>query len=237
MVLLNTFVTIGFERNWQKGSVVKKTKTMIAGTLCGVLCALSVFFYTQSVSREAEAARIEALARYGGEQIEVCVATRDIVAGDKIDGSNITTKMWIADLLPEEAIRTESDIVGKQVTSTILAGEVVSLKRFEGSSSQIEVPTGFSALSVPAKDVQTIGATLSAGMHVDVYATGVSTELLAENVLVLSTSAEASEKKSGTSISWVTLAIKPDSVQEIIAASQKMELYFVLPSPYERGNA
>ena len=201
-----------------------------------MLCALSVFLYTQSVSDEAAAARAEALARYGGEQIEVCVAARDIVAGDKIDGTNAATKMWIADLLPEGAVRSADDVFGKQATSTILAGEVISLKRFEEASSRIEVPTGFSALSVPAKDVQTIGATLSAGMHVDIYATGVNTELLAKDVLVLSTSAESAEKKNGTSISWVTLAIKPDSVQEIIAASQKMELYFVLPSPSERGN-
>ena len=215
---------------------MKRPRTAIGGILCGLLCAGSVFLYTQNVQGEAATARAEALARYGGEQLEVCVATHDIPVGDRVDGTNVTTKLWIADLLPEGAVRSFTDIAGKQATSTILAGEVISIKRFEEASSRIEVPSGFSALSVPAKDVQTVGGVLCAGMHVDVYATGVGTELLAKDVLVLSTNVESAEKKAGTSISWVTLAIKPSSVQEIIAASQKMELYFVLPGSSEKGN-
>ncbi|MCL1797832.1 MAG: Flp pilus assembly protein CpaB [Eggerthellaceae bacterium] len=215
---------------------MKRQKTILWGILSGLICAGSVFFYTQGVQNEAATARAEALARYGGEQLEICVATRDISAGDTVDVTNIATRLWVADLLPEDAVRSLADINGKQATSTILAGEVVSMKRFEESLSSVEVPVGFSALSVPAKEVQTIGGALCAGMHVDVYATGVSTELLAENILVVSTSAETSEKKAGASIAWVTLAVKPSSVQEIIAASQKMELYFVLPSSSEKGS-
>ncbi|MCL1798648.1 MAG: Flp pilus assembly protein CpaB [Eggerthellaceae bacterium] len=216
---------------------MKRPKTIIGGILCGLVCAVSVFLYTQSVQSEAATARAEALARYGGEQLEVCVATRDIPVGDMVDGTNVTVRLWVADLLPEDAARSFTDISGRQATSTILAGEVVSMKRFEESISTVDVPVGLSALSVPAKDVQTIGGALCAGMCVDIYATGVSTDLLAENILVISTSAESSEKKAGASISWVTLAVKPGSVEEIIAASQKMELYFVLPGSAEKGSA
>ena len=234
--LLTRLVMIAHTQDCQKGMRVKRPRTAIGGILCGLLCAGAVFLYTQNVQNEAATARAEALARYGGEQLEVCVATHDIPVGDKADGANVTTKLWIADLLPESAVRSFADIAGRQATSTILAGEVISAKRFEEAASRIEVPSGFSALSVPAKDVQTIGGILGAGMYVDVYATGVGTELLARNVLVLSTSAESAEKKTGASLSWVTLAVKPDSVQEIIAASQKMELYFVLPGSSEKGN-
>ncbi|MCL2888959.1 MAG: Flp pilus assembly protein CpaB [Eggerthellaceae bacterium] len=216
---------------------MKRSKTAIWGILCGLLCAASVFLYTQNVQDEASTARAEALARYGGEQLEVCVATRDITVGEKIDSSNVATRLWIADLLPEGAVRSLSDVAGRQATSTILAGEVISKRRFEETAPKIEIPLGFSALSVPAKDIQTVGGSIGAGMYVDVYATGVSTELLVRNVLVLSTSAESSEKKTGASISWVTLAIRPDSVQEIIAASQKMELYFVLPASNAKGSS
>ena len=215
---------------------MKRSKTAIWGILCGLLCAASVFLYTQNVADEATTARAEALARYGGEQLEVCVATRDITVGEKIDASNVTIKLWIADLLPEGAVRSFSDIAGKQATSTILAGEVVSRKRFEETATKIEIPYGFSALSVPAKDIQTVGGSIGAGMYVDVYATGVSTELLARNILVLSTSVESAEKRGNTSISWVTLAVRPESVQEIITASQKMELYFVLPATNTKGS-
>ena len=75
------------------------------------------------------------------------------------------------------------------------------------------MPEGLTALSVPAKDVQAVGGAVAAGSRVDVYATGgTSTDVLASGVLVLATSASA-----------------PESVQEIVAAAQKTELYFTLP--------
>ena len=37
------------------------------------------------VRGEAERARADALARYGGDQVEVCVAKRDIAAGETVD--------------------------------------------------------------------------------------------------------------------------------------------------------
>ena len=30
-------------------------------------------------------------------------------------------------------------------------------------------------------------------------------------------------------VSWITVAVAPESVQEIVAAAQKTELYFTLP--------
>lgn len=213
---------------------MKRSKTLIAGIVCGLLCALMVFLYTQTVQADADASRSEALERYGGEQLEVCVATRDIAVGEKIDASNVTTRLWVADLLPSEAVATYSEISGKEVSSPILSGEVISERRFEKSEAQWDIPQGLYALSVPAKDVQSVGGSLMAGMKVDVYATGTSTELLAREVLVLTTNIEEDESVSSAAISWVTLALEPESVQEIIAASQKMELYFVLPGDMKK---
>lgn len=211
---------------------MRRSKTLIFGIISGLLCAGAVFLYTQGVKADAEEVRTEALERYGGEQIEVCVALRDIAVGEKIDASNTATKLWVADLLPEDAINTFSEVSGKEVTSAILSGEVVSGKRFETTEKTWEVPEGLCVLSVPAKDVQTVGGSLAAGMKVDVYATGTSTDLLAQEVLVITTNTDG-EESSGSSVSWVTLALEPQAVQEIISASQKMELYFVLPSESE----
>ena len=57
---------------------MKRSRTTIIGIACGLACAACVFAYAQGVRGEADAARAEALARYGGEQLEVCVAKRDI---------------------------------------------------------------------------------------------------------------------------------------------------------------
>ena len=210
---------------------MKRRTTTAVGIACGALCAICVFAYMQSVRGEAEAARAEALSRYGGEQIEVCVARRDIAPGEKIDTSALETKLWVADLLPEQAVRAQSDISGQVASSPIFAGEVVSHKRFGETSSSIEVPVGYVALSVPAKTVQAVGGALVPGTQVDMYASGdTTTQAIAQNILVLATSSSGSEGKEHADMTWVTVAIEPDRVQEIIAASHKTELYFSLPS-------
>ncbi len=214
----------------------RRRKTMV-GLACGVLCAACVFVYLQSVRSESEAARAEALARYGGEQVEVCVAKRSVSAGEKIDAAAVETKLWVADLLPEEAIRTTADVVGRTATSPILAGEVVSLRRFGDKAAALDIPEGLAALSVSAKTVQAVGGALAPGAHVDMYATGdVSTAAIAKDVLVLATGASGSSPSSGD-VSWVTVAVDPEKVQEIIAVSRKAEVYFVLPAEEVEASA
>ena len=195
--------------------MARRKTTVAASVACGVLCAACVVAFMQGVRGEAEAARAEALARYGGEQLEVCVATRDLPAGQAIAAGDVELKMWVADLLPSDAAQTIEEVEGRVPSTPIMEGEVVVLKRFEGSNVTLDVPEGLAALSVPAKDVQAVG--------------GTSTVLLARDVLVLATSSTGSEGAQ-TELSWVTVAIAPESVQEIIDASQKSELYFVLPS-------
>ena len=58
---------------------------------------------------------------------------------------------------------------------------------------------------------------------------GTSTDVLASGVLVLATSASAQESTTDAKVSWITVAVAPESVQEIVAAAQKTELYFTMP--------
>lgn len=210
---------------------MRRNRTLAVGVACGLLCAACAFAYLQSVRGEAEAVRAEALARYGGEQVEVCVAKRDIAAGESVAASDVETRMWVADLLPEGAVRTVEDVTGKKASSTVLAGEVLSERRFREGSAALDVPEGLTAVSVPAKDVQAVGGAVVAGSKVDVYATGgTATELLARDVLVLATSASASAGSSDAKVTWITVAVAAENVQEIVAAAQRTELYFALPS-------
>lgn len=215
---------------------MKRPKSVFVGIVCGILCAVSVFTYTQNVRGEVDAARAEALARYGGEQLEICVATKDVSVGETLDASNTTTKLWVADLLPAGAIESVQDVSGQQLGSPVFAGEVITDKRFSRTDQNLEIPAGTSVLSIPVKDVQAVGGAVCPGLCVDVYATGASgTERVAQNVPVVSTNALDENGKADGAISWVTLAVRPDSVQEIISASQKTELYLVLPGSEKEG--
>jgi len=64
---------------------MKVNKRVLVSALCGLCCAACVGLYLVGVKGEADAARAEALARYGGDQIEVCVASRDIAAGEVVN--------------------------------------------------------------------------------------------------------------------------------------------------------
>lgn len=211
---------------------MRASKTTVAGLACGLACALCVGLYVVGVRAEVEEARAEALERFGGDQIEVCVAQRDLAAGEIVDGGAVATKLWVADLLPDGAITDVSQIVGRRLGSSVIKGEVLCEQRTEAAESALNVPTGKAAISVPARAVQAVGGSVEAGMLVDVYATGpVSTAKLVAGALVLATSASG-EGTSGTA-EWVTLAVDPERVQEIVAAAQNLELYFALPAEGE----
>lgn len=209
---------------------------LIVGAICGALCVSSVLAYGAEVQSSFERERAEVLERYGGEQVEVCVATKDIEVGDVLGSANTETRLWLGELLPEGAVFSIEDMQGKPASSPIFKGEVVTQQRFEKSEHvALQVPDGLCAVSVPAKSVSAVGGSVEAGSHVDVYATSsAATDLIASSVLVLSTSSTEEQEKSGEEdIAWVTLAIEPDLVKEVIAAAQKSELYFVLPSGEE----
>lgn len=209
---------------------MKQKQMTIVAIACGALCASCVALFMASVQGEADAARAEALARFGGEQVEAYVATRDIVAGERVDLSAVEAKQWVADLLPEKAIRSSSDAVGKTATSSIYKGEVITSGRFEVGKDSIDVPADKQAVSVPAKAVQAVGGVIRAGMNVDVYSSGGSTTaVIATGVNVLDTSIGSSGSNVAADGGWITLAVDPAKVEELIAASNKTTLYFTLP--------
>lgn len=208
---------------------MKVNKSTLVGVVCAVCCAACVALYLAHVNQQAESERAEALARYGGEQIEVLVATRNIAAGETVTEGSVDVQLWLADLLPEGAVTSADEVVGKQLGSSILKGEVVSTQRLSKTSSDFEVPEGMAAVSVPTRDVQALGGALQPGMSVQVYATGASsTSLLIKDALVLETSLADSGSLTSSSSAWVTLAVPAESVQELVAAAQNLELYFVL---------
>ena len=188
-----------------------------------------MFAYSSYIRGEADSARAEAMQRYGGEQVDVLVATKDIYPGETLDASNAERKTWLSDLLPSECISSLDEVKGMQATSLIISGEAVARQRFESGGSGIEVPQGCVALAVPAQDVQAVGGALTAGDVVDVYATGSTTACIGKKISVLATNVDHANG-SKAKVSWVTLAVPIDQSQEFVTASQSMDIYFVLPA-------
>lgn len=229
-------------RGTGEGSVISRHPLAVCA-ICGAFAVLLVLLYVSQVNARAQEEHAEVLARYGGEQVEVCVAVRDIAAGETVDASCVAMRVWVADLLPRGAVRAVQDVAGRKATSAIIAGEVICEARFEQVSATLEVPYGMTAVTVPAKDVQAVGGAIEPGMHIDIYATGNSaTQLIGSAVLVLATSRQPGGETAGSgsaasaqSLQWITLALSPESVEETVAAAQGLALYFTLPG--EGANA
>lgn len=211
-----------------KFKLTKRQKSMAIGLVCGLGCALCVGAYLIQVEQKSAEAQEQMLAEYGGDQIDVCVAKHDIVAGETITDGDIETRTWIATLLPSNVVKDKAEAVGKRVGSTILSGEPISSSRFGFDSDEIDIPEGMVAISVPARDVQAVGGAIKPGMVCDVYATGASsTSMIANSVQILATSMS---QDGDDSSAWVTLAVDPGKVQEMVSSAQNLEIYLALPS-------
>lgn len=215
---------------------MKQRKIMTIALISGVMCAVCFSLFMWSLQHQADEEHIQMLERYGGEQVEVCVTTRDIAAGERIDASSLEKRLWVASLLPDEAVCDAKEAIGKIATTSIMKGEVIVAKRFQKNTALLDIPAGFQAVSVPVKAVQAVGGSIQSGMRVDVYATGdTTTSALVTNVLVLDTSIGDSESLTNSGSGWITLAIEPKRVQEMVAAANKTSLYFTIPGEQIAG--
>lgn len=210
--------------------MTEQRKQTIITLACGLLAALCVFAYTASIKSEAAMARAAAIQQYGGERTEVLVATSDIPIGSTIDEKNTQVQEWLVDLLPQGHAAQEYDQVAGQVAQVeIKKNEPILLERIGDGSSRITVPDGLAAASVSSDDVLAVGGAIRSGSVVDVYVETAKGEitLIGERILVLETSTP--ENAQDKQISWVTLAVKPSSVNELLAASTRGTIHFVLP--------
>lgn len=210
--------------------MTRQRKQTAIAICCGVLAALCVFAYTATIKSEASMARAAAIQQYGGERVPVLVATKTIPIGGTVDESNATVQEWLVDFLPQgQAAQSHEQLEGLVAQSEIRVNEPILLERVGDGSSRITVPDGLAAANVASDDVLAVGGAIRAGSVVDVYVEAASGEItmIGERILVLETSTpdDAGDKQ----ISWVTLAVTPSSVSELISASARGTIHFVLP--------
>ena len=211
------------------GVLSRIDKNMKIGILSGVLAFVCAMCFLGSVKSESSAQQKQLAEKYGGAQTEVCVAKRDVAAGETLKDTDVEVKQWVSSLLPENAITSKNDCIGKQLGSSILKGEVVCAARFQSQESSINVPSGMVAVSIPLDDTSSVGGTLKVNQKVDIYATGSSTtSKICSSVQILETS--NSDKSVDSETKWITVAVKKENAQEVVSAAQKLKLYVVLPS-------
>jgi Flp pilus assembly protein CpaB len=224
-----------------------KSRTMVVtvAVVFAVAAATTVGLYLQSVRADA---------RTGGGDVSVLFATHDIPAGTKAadlfaEESVATRSVARVDVI-NGAVTDEGEITGLQTTSPILAGEQVTLARFEGSTAKLGggtlgLPPGYQAIGVSLKSARAAGGAIQPGDHVTVYATftGVLgdtgrtadvTLTLVPDAQVLAVSAPTAVDASSSDIT-VTLALKQAKAARLVFSQERGSVWLGLLAPNESG--
>ncbi|AEB06456.1 Flp pilus assembly protein CpaB [Coriobacterium glomerans PW2] len=194
--------------------------------------ALAIFLslsYASSVRSEADRVQADALARYGGDLVSVCVATRTIEPGETLDETNVQVKEWVASLLPQGAATSLRDVAGTRVTSRVPSHAVLCPVYTETSGETLDVPSGKVAVSVPVDDQHALGGAVESGDTVDVYVSkdGLSDRLCEARIIDTS----SRDSSADTAMKWATLAVDPDTVKELLAAIARGSVSLTMPAP------
>lgn len=212
------------DKSRQKKKFDKSTRLAF---ICAIISCILILLYMNSLEAQTKKAQQDAMSKYGGEQVEVCIARKTISAGQKISESDIEVKSWLASMLPENSITNKADCVGKTLASSVVKGEVVSSSRFQKDAKSFNIPDNMTAISIPLTDVSSVGGSLKVGDKIDIYATGSSaTDCIASKVEVLETSKDDDDSET----KWITIAVRSELSKQLVAAAQKTELYVVKPS-------
>lgn len=215
-------------RHEKDGGAVDRKWRLLISVVSGLAAAGLFALYSAQMQSQVEQERREALERYGGETVSVCVAARGIDPGESLDEDNVRVEEWVPGLLPEDALTSLRDVVGRTATSRIPKHAAISSAYFERRDHDSEVPKGTVAIAVPTDSEHAVGGSLKRGETVDVYVVkdGVSNRLCSAEVLDTSSLANG-----GGSLEWVTLAVKAESSHEVLSATAIGPLSIVRPGP------
>ena len=194
---------------------------------------MAALLYASSVQAEAQKAQQDALARYGGEVVSVCVATRDIEPGDVVDESCIAMEEWLASLcFPRARRRRWTTCWGKPSSPAsrnhLQAPPISRRTRTPSRFLRARSPCPFQAIPSTQSEGLWCETRLSMSMY---RGTLIADRLVRARVLDTSSLAT----NGGGDISWVTLAVDPASVKELLAATTQGALTdVVVPGDLEQ---
>ena len=195
-----------------------------SGLFAGLLGIMGI--HNAQLAAQKQIAAME--QEFGGERIEVCVAVRDIAAGSQITVDDIDMQQVLKSYVPAHACKNADELIGKLATSNVPQGAVMAEVYVQQNTDSLDVPTGYVAVSIPSTDQFAVGGALMRGDYVDVYVSSDGlTQQLITRAYVIDTSVLST--KSSAHLDWVTIAVEPQNVHEVLTASSKGTIFLTLP--------
>ena len=213
---------------------MSKRFRLVFASACAVLCMLLCTLYASHVRQEADRVRSEAIERYGGEVVSLVVATSPLEPGDVVSKSNVTTRDWLVDMVPEGAITDMDKVLGQEVGVPAAKGAPLTDVNFRADETMAEVPKGHVALTLAITDKLGVPRTIAQGSLLEAFAVNdEGTVKIAEDMHVLS-KPSATASLSGAQI---TVSVRPDDVAAVLEASAEGTLRLVVPADDAAGEA
>ncbi len=135
----------------------------------GLLLAVVAAFMVMTVSNNARRAAAQV------KQVQVVVTTTNIPQGTEVTASMLTTKPFPAEFVPDQAVSSVQDAVGRYSASNIVSGQIVTAPLLsttkQAGQMSYSIPKGMVAYPLPATDLLTAGGAIQPGDHVNVLVT------------------------------------------------------------------
>jgi len=213
-------------------------KVLLIALVLSLFTSILVYVYLSSAS--SKPAEID--------YVNVYVAARTMPAKYKITDSDIKTVKTVKELLNSKAVLIKSEIIGKRLKESIIAGEEILSDRLIDEGKTIlsfSMPEGKRALSINVNDQIAVSGLIRPGDFVDIIVSfekeevdnGTTTAVypritktLLQNVEILALGQDqvVGDEKLKDELKTVTIAVNQDDVEKFVFASEYGVLRFSL---------
>ncbi len=201
---------------------MKRRKRILISILAAVICAGCFYMQARSIRGEYEKQRADMIAKFGSDVVDVVVAKVPLEVGDVVDRKNCEVVSWVAPLVPKDAIVHMDDIEGSVVQNPQAQGAPLTQLTFRKNDQQVDIPSGYVALSLHGIDKLGIQTNIPPGSQIAAYEVKDNkASLLTSNIRVIS----CSEKQKSCLV-----AVLPNEVPKILEVMDRGALRIVMPA-------
>jgi pilus assembly protein CpaB len=176
------------------------------------------------------------------------VAAHDLQVGALIAAGDLSDAPW-AGPVPEDAVKSRQELVGRGVIATIYKDEPITNRRLApkgaGAGLAATIPIGKRAVALRVNEVIGLAGFVLPGMRVDVLiagnvpgggdAVGTRCKTVLQNIEVLSAGQKIEKSADGKpeSAEVVNLLVTPDQAEVLNLASSEAKVQLVLRNPLD----
>jgi pilus assembly protein CpaB len=209
---------------------------ILAAVMLGLVAAYMIYRHENNLEKQNKE-----------HWIPLVVAREDIPARTKITSDMITLQPYPQDLIANGAIQERKEVEGRVTLARLKAKEQIRSSDLapEGQAPGLsyEIPPGMRAIAIAAGEIMSVGTAVKPGDHVDVLATysepnthQETTRTVLQNVLVLAVNKGETNTQSPTGANTsMTLAVKPEEAELLMAADRASVMRVMLRSPSDKA--